>query len=141
MQEPGAMAGPRPEVDAQYAGFGARFVGLLIDGVILGVIGWVINTVFQNSMPALGSVLGLVVNVGYFVYFFTSTGQTPGAKVMGIKVIDGNGGLLSVGSAVVRVIGSWVSTIILFIGYLMMLWDGKKQTLHDKMAGSYVVRM
>jgi uncharacterized RDD family membrane protein YckC len=139
MQEPGAMSVPSPGVGAQYAGFGARFVGLLIDGVILMVVNFIINAVIQST--SLGTALSLIIQLAYFVYFFTSTGQTLGAKVMGIKVVDGNGQLLSIGSAVVRVIGSWVSSIILGIGYLMMLWDSKKQTLHDKFAGSYVVKI
>jgi uncharacterized RDD family membrane protein YckC len=33
-----------------------------------------------------------------------------------------------------------VSAIILLIGYLMMLWDDRKQTLHDKMAATLVLR-
>ena len=83
--------------------------------------------------------LGALLGLAYYVYFLSSTGQTLGAKVMGIKVVDGNGKVLSTGSAVVRVLGSYVSGMLLGIGYLWMLRDADKQTLHDKMAGSYVV--
>jgi uncharacterized RDD family membrane protein YckC len=46
-----------------------------------------------------------------------------------------------VGSAAVRYVGYWVSSILLLIGYFMVIWDPKKQGLHDKMAGSYVVKV
>jgi uncharacterized RDD family membrane protein YckC len=40
-----------------------------------------------------------------------------------------------------EIIGKIVSSIILFIGYLMILWDGKKQGLHDKIAGTVVIKV
>jgi uncharacterized RDD family membrane protein YckC len=142
MQEPGAMAGPRPGADAAYAGFFPRLISLIIDGLVVGVISWIVGTVLPGGQGStLSTVVGLVLGIVYYVYFFTSSGQTLGAKVMGIKLVDGNGQNLSVGSAVVRVIVGYVSGMIIFIGYLWMLWDSKKQTLHDKAAGSYVVKL
>ena len=44
------------------------------------------------------------------------------------------------GQATGRYFGKILSTVILFIGYLMMIWDEKKQTLHDKMANTLVVK-
>ena len=32
------------------------------------------------------------------------------------------------------------TAIIIFIGYLMIIWDGKKQGMHDKIVGTYVVK-
>jgi uncharacterized RDD family membrane protein YckC len=139
VQESG-MTAPRPGVDTQYAGFWRRFASLFIDGAILLVVGSIVALILPGGREGgLAQAVNALLGIAYQVYFFTSTGQTIGMKVLGTKLIDGNGGLLSMGSAVVRVIGSYVSAIILFIGFLMMLWDGKKQTLHDKMAGSYVV--
>ena len=42
-------------------------------------------------------------------------------------------------AGVIRYIGRIVSGIVIFLGYLWMIWDGEKQTWHDKMAGSVVV--
>ena len=142
MQEPEAVAGPRPGADVVYAGFFPRLISLIIDALIVGAVGGIIGSVLPSGEGAnLGSILGVVLGLIYYVYFFTSSGQTLGAKVMGLKLVDGNGGTLSVGSAVVRVIVAYVSGMILGIGYLWMLWDGKKQTLHDKAAGSYVIKL
>ena len=65
---------------------------------------------------------------------------TLGKRAMGIKVTDVNGNRISFGQATGRHFGKWISSIILLIGYLMMLWDERKQTLHDKMAGTLVVK-
>jgi uncharacterized RDD family membrane protein YckC len=141
VQDSGALAGPRPGVNAEYAGFWRRFAGLFIDGILLAVVGSVIAAVLPGGREgALASILQLVLGIGYQVYFFTSTGQTLGMKVMGTKIVDGNGGLPTMSSAAIRYIGSLVSGAILLIGFLWMLWDANKQTLHDKMAGTYIVK-
>lgn len=38
-----------------------------------------------------------------------------------------------------EIIGKFLSAIILGIGYLMVIWNPKKQALHDKIAKTYVV--
>ena len=130
----------RPRADLIYAGFWRRFAGLLLDGLVLSTVSTLLTTVL-GSHGAGSAALGLLISTAYQVYFFTSTGQTLGAKVMGIKVVDLDGNPLSVNLAVIRVIGSYVSGALLGIGYLLMLWDSRKQTLHDRMAGSFVVKL
>jgi uncharacterized RDD family membrane protein YckC len=65
---------------------------------------------------------------------------TLGKQAMGLKVTDLSGGRINFGQASIRHFGKFISAIILFIGYLMMLWDSKKQTLHDKIAGTLVIK-
>jgi uncharacterized RDD family membrane protein YckC len=134
----GAMAYP----GMAYAGFGSRLISLIIDGIIVGIVNAIIAFALNSATgsQALAQIVGLVIGLGYNVYFFTSTGQTIGMKVLGIKAVDANGNLLTVGAAVIRYFGAIVSAIIIFIGYLMMLWDSRKQTLHDKFAGSFIVK-
>ena len=128
----------RPLADVIYAGFWRRFGGLVLDGLVLGVLATFVTTIL-GSQGAISAALGVLFSTTYQVYFFTRTGQTLGAKVMGIKVIDADGNPLSVDLALIRVVGSYVSSALLGLGYLLMLWDGHKQTLHDKMAGSLVI--
>src|SRR5262249_11192921 len=126
-----------------YAGFGSRLVSLIIDSILVGVVNFIIEYVLEaaTGSQALSSIVGIAIALGYIVYFFTSTGQTIGMKLLGIKAVDANGNLLTPGASIIRFFGSLVSAIILCIGYLMMLWDGRKQTLHDKFAGSYIVKV
>lgn len=60
---------------------------------------------------------------------------------LGVLVLDENdGSYIGTKRAVYRGLMSYVSQIALFLGYLWMLWDPKKQTWHDKVAKSVVVK-
>ena len=128
-------------IAANYAGFFPRLISLIIDGIILAVVQIVLGLVLATISPELSSALGTLIAVAYQVYFFTSTGQTVGMKLMSIKVVNANGELLSVGQAIVRFVVAILSGLVLLIGYFWMLWDENKQTWHDKAAGSFVVRV
>jgi uncharacterized RDD family membrane protein YckC len=142
----------RPAVlDRARAGFWRRFVAAFVDGIVIGVIGWLL-TVFGLG----GDETGVTVNVAggdwptvlislvYFTYFHGRTGQTPGDAVFAIKVVDfrdGTGEPIGYGRAALRWLVSIVSALALLLGYLWMLWDPEKQTWHDKAAGSVVVKL
>ena len=131
--------GPRPAVDVIYAGFWRRCAGLVLDGLVLGCVSGFFTLLLGHD-SAIATALGILAGVAYQVYFFTGTGQTLGAKVMGVRVVGIDGHPLSVGAALARVLGAYVSGVLLGLGYLWMLWDANKQTLHDKMAGSVVIK-
>ena len=120
-----------------YASFGERLAAAIIDGLILMVP----NFLLQYLAGTGGIVLSLVMGWLYYALMESGTNQaTIGKKAMGLKVISENNERLSFGQATGRHFGKIISSIILFIGYLMMLWDAKKQTLHDKMATAFVVK-
>lgn len=127
-----------------YGGFWERFGAALIDGIIIGIGGYVISLILP---PAPGQYIGvanflnLIIGWLYFALQESSVQQaTIGKKALGLKVTSVNGERISFGQATGRHFGKWVSTVIIFIGYFMMLWDTKKQTLHDKMANTLVVK-
>jgi uncharacterized RDD family membrane protein YckC len=59
---------------------------------------------------------------------------------MGIIVTDVDGDQASFGSATGRALGKYLSSLILYIGFLMIAFTKKKQGLHDKIAGTLVIR-
>jgi len=124
--------------EATRATFGARLGGYIIDAVVLLVVNMITSLVFHNA--ALDLIVSLVVGIGYFVYFWSSTGQTLGDKVVGVKVVSTSGGLITPGGAFIRYLGIIVSSIPLFLGLLWVLWDPQRQGWHDKMASTYVVK-
>lgn len=133
-------------MNQNYAGFWIRFMATLLDGVILlvasMVMGAVLGLVTGNSAQTLNSILGLLISIGYYVFYQASAGQTLGKKVMKIKVVNEQGATPTVFIFFLReIIGKFISSIILGIGYLMVIWDGKKQGLHDKIAGTFVVKV
>jgi len=120
------------------AGFWARFGASFLDGIIVS-IPYIIVGLAAN--PVLAYAVYLLVGIAYFTYFEGGpTGQTLGKKALGIRVIDlAAGGSIGNTRAFIRYIGRIVSSIPLLLGYFWMLWDGEKQTWHDKMAGAVVV--
>jgi uncharacterized RDD family membrane protein YckC len=117
--------------------FWERFAAAFIDGLILIIP----NYALQFALGSVGSVLFILLAWLYSAYMESGTNQaTIGKKAMGLKVTTVDGHRLSFGQATARHFGKFISAIILLIGYFMMLWDEKKQTLHDKMAGAFVVK-
>ena len=90
---------------------------------------------------ALGTLGPLLVMIGYVVQL-GRTGQTWGRRIVGNKVIRvDNGDVPGIGRALGRELFAWiVSASILYLGYLWMIWDDDRQTWHDKVAGTIVVR-
>ena len=131
----------------QYASGWQRFAAALIDGIIIGLINGVFGFIGASAgkeqmISGLFSLLGWAIGIGYWVVYQGKIGQTIGKKAMGIKVVTFDGKTPSMMTFFLReVIGKLISAIILFIGYLMILWDSKKQGLHDKIAGTYVVKV
>jgi uncharacterized RDD family membrane protein YckC len=143
MRDP-SIAMPADVAGYALAGVGSRFIALLIDGVILGAIGGIVGLIVDGdpaSTNATASLLSIAIGAAYFVGLIGSSGMTLGGRVLGVKVVDRDGQQPSYATAAIRWIGSYVSAFILFIGYLMAFWDKKKQTLHDKMAGTLVVKV
>lgn len=133
---------PRPV----YASFGERLVATIIDSVLVGIANKVIQMVIgldgRDWNLIFGSLLASVVlDWLYYALMESSSSQaTVGKLVMGLKVTDLEGGRINFGRATGRFFGRYISGLILLIGYLMMLWDDRNQTLHDKMAGTLVVK-
>ncbi|NUO80679.1 RDD family protein [candidate division KSB1 bacterium] len=137
-------------IDLAYAGFWRRFAAAFIDGLITTVLGFIaggilgfiygVSTGTAEGAEFLGQIAGLMVGWIYFASFESSTKQaTLGKMALGIKVTDNNGDPVGFGKASGRHFGKLVSTLILFIGFIMVAFTQKKQGLHDMMAGCLVV--
>jgi uncharacterized RDD family membrane protein YckC len=113
------------------AGFGIRLGAYIIDAIILGILQYV----------GITGILSLIVSAAYFVCFWVlMKGQTPGKMVLGLRVVPVDGKPLDWTKAGLRYVGYLVSGIILAIGFIMVAFDSKKQGLHDKIAGTVVVK-
>jgi len=92
--------------------------------------------------PIVASVGLLVVVVPWLYYagFESSRGQaTPGKVLMRLEVTDLEGNRISFARATLRFFGKFISTLIIFIGFLMIGFTKKRQGLHDKIAGCLVL--
>ena len=143
-----------------YAGFWRRVAASIIDTIILWLIGFVVGFVIGflvgfsvvlsragtgGAAAALSSPLatlaGIIVGVLYGPLQESSSAQaTFGKRALGIIVTDTQGQPISFRRALARNLGKILSSLILCIGFLMVALTARKQGLHDKLAGTLVVR-
>jgi uncharacterized RDD family membrane protein YckC len=125
--------------DTVGAGFLERFVAVFVDALILLIP----NLIFYYAIGgAIGTVLQIVLSAGYVIYFWSSSGATPGKAIMSLKVVSADGGaIISPSTAALRYVGTWISAIALLLGYLWVIWDPKHEAWHDKIAGTKVIKV
>lgn len=95
------------------------------------------NFVNRFRMEAL--VGFLLIPMLYFVFFEGLWGGTIGKLFTGIRVRRKDGGKINFVNAFLRFIGKIFSTMIFMLGYILALFDKKRQTLHDKIANTVVL--
>ena len=143
-QAPAPEAGPAPGM--AFASPGSRLVAYILDIIIQFLIVIMLGTlavVFATIFFLIGAIFALAiiaVSVGYFPYFWTRSGQTPGMNAMKIKVVrDADGGPVTVGAAILRLIGLWIGLAVFYIGVIWIFIDKRKRGWQDLIGGTVVV--
>lgn len=121
-----------------YAGFWMRLLANLLDSVILVTLQIVVAVAIEDLVTR--GLIQVTIGVVYTIAFWLAEGATPGKMALGIKVTKSNGEPIGLGTAVVRYVGYFVSTITLGIGYLMIAFTRDKRGLHDFMADTVVIK-
>jgi uncharacterized RDD family membrane protein YckC len=143
----------RPEQRRQpvYAGIATRAAALAVDALAalsIFVLGSAVVALIASLVGGIrphwlaGSLLAaewIVVAGGYFVLFWSAAGQTPGMRLMRLRVQRPDGSGLSVGRAIVRTVGLALAIIPLFAGFLPALFDHQRRALPDYLAGTVVL--
>jgi uncharacterized RDD family membrane protein YckC/Tfp pilus assembly major pilin PilA len=127
-----------------YAGFWKRAGAYIIDYIIIAFVGQIFALGFggpaHQSTNSLFLLIYAVAGCLYYALFESSEMQaTPGKRAVGLKVTDLQGEQISFGRALGRLFGHLVSFLTLGVGFAMAVFTERRQTLHDKMAGTLVV--
>lgn len=130
-----------------YGGFWKRFAAYIIDALaatfattLVSVLIGVVAGSGKGHEQLVSNGIALVGMWLYFAIFESSKLQaTPGKLMLGMKVTDVDGGAIGFGRATGRYFGKFVSSLILFIGFMMAGWTQRRQALHDMMAGTLVM--
>ncbi len=135
-----------------YAGFWIRFWAYVVDGALIQAIRaivlipmgfrllehpwswWTLADIGEMQFSSLA------IALGYFAFFWTNYGATPGKMLFGLKIVTPEGGPISLGQAVGRYFSMFLSGIVMGIGFLMAAWDDEKRALHDRLAETRVIR-
>lgn len=92
------------------------------------------------GLVGLVFLLTIVLQFVYFGYFWVRSGQTPGMRPFGLYVVrDSDGGNISWGQAILRVIGMWVAAIPVYLGFIWIFIDPRRRGWHDLIAGTVVI--
>ena len=159
-----AGALPVSAAPATYGGFWRRFWATMIDGIVLNVATFPVSLIVSLPMSsrfenlrgedlspdhiaalmgtwALLAAFATVISWLYFALLHSSPRQaTVGMMALGIQLTDLQGRRVSFARATGRLFASFLSGMTLFIGYLVMLFTERRQTLHDLIAGTLVMR-
>jgi uncharacterized RDD family membrane protein YckC len=137
--------------DASYSGLTSRGAAFAVDvaitqltalvvGSLVGFLGSLAGLSLDGWLVATLSGAGWTLFVaGYFVFFWTSVGQTPGMRVLGVRVVDPHGGPPGAGRSLVRLVGTALAIAPLFAGFLPVLFDARRRALQDYLAATLVV--
>ena len=145
------IARPEQRRQPMYAGIATRAAALAVDALAalsIFAVGSAVVALIASLVGGIrpqwlaGSLLGLawiIVGGGYFVLFWSAAGQTPGMRLMRLRVQRPGGGGLTVGRAIVRTVGLTLAIIPLFAGFVPALFDDRRRALPDYLAGTVVL--
>ena len=138
----------RQVANVPFAGVATRAVGLAIDvlfaqiifltgAALVGLVASLVGDLRPAWLVAALAAAGWALVSGtYFVLFWTAAGQTPGMRLMRLRVSDRRGQPPSLGRSVVRFFGLLLAIVPLFAGFLPVLFDDRRRGLQDYLAGT-----
>lgn len=128
------------------AGFWVRTVAWLVDWMILlgvdAAVGSLLRVVASRPEPdSIGAMLlPMLTGFAYFGYFFSTTGRTPGKRLLNLRVVRQDARPLDWKTGTLRYLGYLVSGWTFFLGYLLVALDPQRRGLHDLIAKTTVVQ-
>lgn len=114
------------------ADFGSRFGALALDVLLLGISAALLN--IEDGWA-------FFLIIAYHVGFWAWKGTTIGGIVCRVRVVRPDGAPVGFTEALVRGLSAIFSVAVAGLGWFWMLWDPERQTWHDKIAGTIVVRV
>jgi uncharacterized RDD family membrane protein YckC len=134
-----------PDHELPRAGFGRRLGALCLDFALCVILTWLVD-VLMSAMPIpsfhprpglQGFVLFSAIYAGLMWKLY---GATLGGRVFSLKVVRVDGAPLDWLTILMRVLGCFPSFAVLGLGFVWIAFDANKQSWHDKMADTVVVR-
>ena len=150
----------------EYAGRLHRFLAFVIDIIVLAVIGGILSAIGiikitfggdAEEVTTADGVIQVIIAFGYFFLLTAMFGATLGKMALGMKVVDRDGNKAGFGSVAIReliaralgamitaVVGAGIGDLVgIAVGVIiiiMILFDEKRQGLHDRIGGTFVVK-
>jgi uncharacterized RDD family membrane protein YckC len=135
-----------------FGGVATRGIALVVDALLVAAVSLLVGAATGLVAALVGGIrpdwlaglllggAGVVIAAGYFTLFWSTTGQTPGMRVLHVRVVRA-GHLdqgLTPGRALVRTAGLALAIIPCFLGFLPAVFDSRRRALPDYLAGTVV---
>ncbi|MEV7967827.1 RDD family protein [Sphaerisporangium sp. NPDC088356] len=127
---PGERLGLPKEGAGSVSRFGRRLGAITVDWLICT---WAITRGLLGADPRSAGWIGLGVFALEYILLVGTLGSTLGMKLFGIRVAALDGGRPPFGSVLLR-------TLLLCLAVPALIWDRDQRGLHDRAAGTVVVR-
>ena len=132
----------------QYPGIRRRLVSMLYEGLVVFsilLIGFLLPQIVLSGFGWIASPKALWLHVvglllAYFVWCWLKGGQTLPMKTWKLRVVGTNNEPVRPLQAVLRYFVAWPSILLFGVGILWALLDKDHQFLHDRMAGTKIIR-
>jgi len=126
----------------------ARFGAVVVDGILVAVAAGIVGVIAHSitvyyAVETIGSLIYMVLMLSQSG---EHNGQTLGKQWLGLRVVSTSGAPLTFATACKReLLGRFLLNLVTLGVYglvdsLWVLWDARKQTLHDKIGGTYVFK-
>lgn len=140
------------ERPAAYAGIASRAFAFAADIVacaalfvsvagIATLAGWMVGGLRPEWLVEILMAIGFaVLSAGYFVFFWSTAGRTPGMHLLHLRVaVEEADGPPSTARSLLRAVGIAIAIVPLFAGFLPVLFDRRRRGIADMLAGTAVV--
>lgn len=118
------------------AGFWIRLAAVLVDVILVGMLCGFLGSVWHGFGSAFPFWFAL-----YHVIMWATKGTTIGGIICNLKVVRLDDRPIDWGVAIVRALGGFLSLCIAGLGFIWVAFDDEKQSWHDKIAGTTIVRV
>jgi uncharacterized RDD family membrane protein YckC len=138
--------------ELRWAGFCIRFAAFFVDGIILVPVSFAIQLMLGMSfaqivgleqrsflMLLVVQVLYMATGIAYDVGMVGRFGATLGKMICGLKIVTPDGGRVTYLRALGRYFAKILSSLTLYIGYIIAAFDNQKRSLHDRICNTRVV--
>jgi uncharacterized RDD family membrane protein YckC len=116
-----------------HATFLDRVAAFALDAILVGLAIALIEPLEDGAFVPLF--------LAYRSAFWAWKGATVGGIITQLRVVRTDGSMVSAGEALIRGLGSVFSIVVFGVGCLWVLRDAERQAWHDKMAGTFVVKV
>jgi len=131
----------------QYVGVGSRFLAVLIDAIIVGIVAGIINVVVaggSHDAATATTVSGSVFGALYIVYTIVmegTMGATVGKLALGLRVVKEDGAPIGWGDSIIRNLLRIVDGLVAYLVGAIFIWNSpRKQRLGDRIAHTVVIK-